>query len=649
MNSRFELPGDIVARALATLLLAVVAPVWLARASITRMRGGRFAWLTAYGHRGAFRALSIVDRSGRRRILWLPNIISGRLALIGPEPSRTASAKTTRRPGLVRPSRVRRAVGISHQSDADDDETFFSTATIRQRAGLLLSFALSGLMSVRASTEVLAEPVIDLFGVRINAITMQQAVLKIVDWSATDNYPSMKIVSFVNPDCLNKAIENREYHYLLGRSDLVLPDGSGLRIAANLLGLPMHDNVNGTDLFPLLCEEAARKGQSLFLFGGLPGIAERAASAMQDRFPKLQIAGCLDGFTCNDDNEAIVNAINDSGADIVLVGLGAPLQEKWLHQHRGRLNAAVALGVGGLFDYYSGHISRAPLWLRQAGLEWVWRILQEPGAKWRRYIFGNPIFLWRVFLEQRARRVGIEVLRLQQALPDPAEFQKLATVSGRRIRTRTWLTTMLWQLGLSVRAFAKRSLDVLISTSALVCLSPLLLATTLAIRIESPGPILFKQIRVGARGKTFSMYKFRSMFVDAEDRLRDLQQRNESADGVLFKMKRDPRITRVGRLIRRFSIDELPQILNVLRGEMAIVGPRPALPDEVAQYGLSDRKRLQTKPGLTCLWQIGGRSDLSFEQQVSLDIEYLRRQNLLTDIRIIAGTVPAVISGKGAY
>jgi exopolysaccharide biosynthesis WecB/TagA/CpsF family protein len=459
----------------------------------------------------------------------------------------------------------------------------------------------------------------------------------------------MNIVSFVNPDCLNKASENREYHYSLGRSDLVLPDGSGLRIAAKAIGLPLHDNVNGTDLFPLLCEAAAQKGQSLFLFGGLPGIAAKAGEAMQQRFPGLKIAGCLDGYTNRDNNDTIVRAINDSGADILLVGLGAPAQEKWLLQHSGALATAVGLGVGGLFDYYSGHISRAPLWLREAGLEWVWRILQEPGAKWRRYVLGNPLFLWRVFLEQRARRVGIEASRLQQTLLDPSQLAGLEKASSKRSRRNAWLSTMRWQLSLSIRTLAKRALDMLVSTAALICLSPVLIGTMLAIRIESPGPVFFKQQRVGTRGKTFPMYKFRSMFVDADQRIHELQQQNESADGVLFKMKQDPRITRVGRVIRRFSIDELPQIFNVLRGEMSIVGPRPALPGEVARYNLTDRKRLQTRPGLTCLWQIGGRSDLSFEQQVSLDIEYLRRQNLLTDIRIIAGTVPAVISGKGAY
>ncbi|MBT8105146.1 MAG: sugar transferase, partial [Woeseiaceae bacterium] len=150
-------------------------------------------------------------------------------------------------------------------------------------------------------------------------------------------------------------------------------------------------------------------------------------------------------------------------------------------------------------------------------------------------------------------------------------------------------------------------------------------------------------------GRTFAMLKFRSMFVDAEARLAELTAKNESAGGVLFKIKDDPRITQVGKIIRRYSIDELPQLINVMRGEMSIVGPRPALPSEVEKYTAAERKRLQTNPGLTCLWQIGGRSDLSFEQQVELDVDYLKQQNVLIDLGIIAKTVPAVINGKGAY
>ena len=139
------------------------------------------------------------------------------------------------------------------------------------------------------------------------------------------------------------------------------------------------------------------------------------------------------------------------------------------------------------------------------------------------------------------------------------------------------------------------------------------------------------------------------MFMDAEERLAELMRSNESKDGVIFKMRADPRITRVGRVIRRLSIDELPQLLNVMRGEMSIVGPRPALPAEVAQYDPMARKRLQAKPGLTCLWQISGRSNLAFNEQIDLDLRYLQKKSLGKDIEIIARTVPAVISGKGAY
>ncbi len=187
------------------------------------------------------------------------------------------------------------------------------------------------------------------------------------------------------------------------------------------------------------------------------------------------------------------------------------------------------------------------------------------------------------------------------------------------------------------------------ATAGLVLLAPLLIATALAIYMESPGPILFRQVRVGKRGRPFTMFKFRSMRVTAEEDKQALSADNESADGVLFKMKKDPRVTRVGRIIRRLSIDELPQLLNILRGDMSIVGPRPALPTEVDQYDIEARKRLQTKPGLTCLWQISGRSDLAFSEQVDLDLRYLQARSLAKDIEIIARTVPAVISGKGAY
>jgi lipopolysaccharide/colanic/teichoic acid biosynthesis glycosyltransferase len=145
------------------------------------------------------------------------------------------------------------------------------------------------------------------------------------------------------------------------------------------------------------------------------------------------------------------------------------------------------------------------------------------------------------------------------------------------------------------------------------------------------------------------MWKFRSMFIDAEERKAALEAQNEMQGGVLFKMKDDPRITRVGRTIRRLSIDELPQLWNVLKGDMSLVGPRPALPLEVSQYSLEERDRLAAKPGITCTWQVSGRSDIPFDEQVVLDIDYIREQSVKNDLKLLVKTVPAVITGRGAY
>ncbi|TMF91244.1 MAG: sugar transferase [Chloroflexi bacterium] len=194
----------------------------------------------------------------------------------------------------------------------------------------------------------------------------------------------------------------------------------------------------------------------------------------------------------------------------------------------------------------------------------------------------------------------------------------------------------------------KRALDVVLSLLFLAGALPLLLVIVLAVRLDSPGPVLFVQERVGLRGRRFRFYKFRSMYADAERRLAEVQHLNE-ATGPVFKVKNDPRITRVGRLLRRTSLDELPQLINVLRGEMSLVGPRPPLPSEVAAYRVSDMQRLTVKPGLTCWWQIRGRSQCDFDTWMSYDREYIAGLSLLTDVRILMGTVLAVLTARGAY
>ena len=196
--------------------------------------------------------------------------------------------------------------------------------------------------------------------------------------------------------------------------------------------------------------------------------------------------------------------------------------------------------------------------------------------------------------------------------------------------------------------FVKRTIDIVGSGVGLVLASPLLLGAAIAVRASSPGPVIFKQKRVGKNGREFYMYKFRSMYQDAEQRLEELRAQNE-VDGPVFKMTHDPRITPVGKWLRRTSIDELPQLFNILRGDMSIVGPRPPLPAEVAQYSDWDWGRLAVRPGLTCYWQISGRSNLSFEEWMRLDLQYIEEQGFLTDMRIIFRTVGVVLRGEGAY
>lgn len=207
-----------------------------------------------------------------------------------------------------------------------------------------------------------------------------------------------------------------------------------------------------------------------------------------------------------------------------------------------------------------------------------------------------------------------------------------------------------WRRVIALSNGLKRLVDVVGSLAAIVLLSPVFLFTALAIKWEDRGPILFKQMRVGERGRLFPMWKFRSMVVNADAIKADLTAANQhGADGVTFKMKDDPRITRIGKWIRKLSVDEFPQFFNVLRGEMSLVGPRPPVPKEVALYKARHLRRLRAKPGITCLWQIGGRAEIDFEGQVRLDLQYIQSQGFWSDLWILLKTVPAVLFGKGAY
>ncbi|MCC2667836.1 MAG: Undecaprenyl-phosphate galactosephosphotransferase [Armatimonadetes bacterium] len=196
-------------------------------------------------------------------------------------------------------------------------------------------------------------------------------------------------------------------------------------------------------------------------------------------------------------------------------------------------------------------------------------------------------------------------------------------------------------------AVAKRTVDILVSLIALTLGFPIFLLVALLVKVTSQGPVLFKQTRVGVGGRLFTCYKYRSMYLDAEARLEEVRHLNELS-GPVFKIKNDPRITPVGRFIRKASLDELPQFLNVLRGEMSLVGPRPPIPEEVRKYGARERGRLAVRPGLTCLWQIGGRSSVDFEHWVELDLAYIRTMSFWGDLVILLKTIPAVLTARGA-
>lgn len=443
----------------------------------------------------------------------------------------------------------------------------------------------------------------DLFGLALLSTNLAQAADIIVSRALLR---TSTMITFANAHCINVARSDPAYHRIMQLSDLCLPDGIGMAIAARWHGRALGENLNGTDLFPLLCERAARRGLGIFMLGGLPGVAEAASEWASDNYPGLRIAGSCDGFFADDD--ALVAAINASKADMLFVGMGVPLQEKWLSANRRRLRVPVILGVGGLFDYYSGRIPRAPKPVRAIRCEWLWRLAMEPRRMAKRYLLGNATFL---------------------------AHAALAALADRQVVAK-------------VDAAVKRMIDIVVASVALLCLLPLFVMTALAIALEDRGPVLFRQTRIGADGRPFTMLKFRSMFVDAEARRADLLAQSDRA-GASFKMRRDPRITQVGRIIRRLSIDELPQLLNVLGGSMSLVGPRPALPSEVVTYRGRHWDRLRGKPGITCTWQVRGRAEIPFHRQAIMDRAYLRRRTIGMDMILLARTLPAVAGGRGAY
>ncbi len=469
---------------------------------------------------------------------------------------------------------------------------------------------------------------ITIMGVKFNNTTMKKAIAGI---KVRAKERKKTNIFYINADTLNQTYARRSLRNILSKSSSVFPDGSGIKMACKMMNRPLKENLNGTDMFPHICEMAQEEKLSVFLYGAKEGVALDMKKKLLKTYPALKIVGAINGYDLHD-NE-VINMVNHLNADIVFVAKGAPIQEEWIDTYSHQIKAPIIIGVGGLFDFYSGNIPRAPMWMRKIGVEWVYRLMQEPQRLFKRYIIGNPLFLIRVYLwnkKEKAKRLTM----YNQVTKKKSNYS--ASVDLSLISHYTY-------------PVLKRFLDLVASSVATLLLLPLLMITALMIRLESKGAILFYQSRVGRDGKLFKMYKFRSMVQNAEALKKTLEQTNESGDGVIFKMKDDPRITKVGRFIRKWSVDELPQLFNVLRGDMSLVGPRPPVPSEVQEYASDDLKRLHIVPGITCYWQISGRSEIPFKQQVDLDKKYISTRSLWTDIKILFATIPAVLAHKGAY
>ena len=214
---------------------------------------------------------------------------------------------------------------------------------------------------------------------------------------------------------------------------------------------------------------------------------------------------------------------------------------------------------------------------------------------------------------------------------------------------RSYLLRLHWQTTVAGSRLLKRSADILVSGLILLLGLPVFLFIGLAIWINDRGPIFYWQKRVGMFGEEFNFPKFRTMVTNAEALKASLMKKSDLGESLTFKMKQDPRVTWIGRFLRRFSMDELPQLWCVFVGKMSLVGPRPPIPSEVSKYSVADRRRLDVPPGLTCIWQVTGRSDIPFEGQVRLDREYIDNRSIFLDLKLLAMTIPAVITGRGAY
>jgi N-acetylglucosaminyldiphosphoundecaprenol N-acetyl-beta-D-mannosaminyltransferase len=331
------------------------------------------------------------------------------MSFVGPRPvspgesfadERTAWKRYNLRPGLLSIWWLRKRANIAYDSEVDLDVEYVETNSMLGDLGIAVRALPVIFFGGGASA---APPKLSFLGVMIDNLTMAEAAAKITELARSSTASQ---ICFVNADCVNIAFSDPHYRAALSSSQMVLADGIGVRIAGAILNQNVRENVNGTDMLPYLCAAAEEAGESLYLLGGRTGVPESASEWIAQRYPKLKVAGCHHGYFTEQDEPGVLAAIRASGADILLVALGAPRQEKWIAAHKDEVGARISIGVGGLLDFYSGRIPRAPIWMREIGMEWFYRFWQEPRRMWRRYFVGNAMFLYRVLEERLHTRIS---------------------------------------------------------------------------------------------------------------------------------------------------------------------------------------------------------------------------------------------------
>lgn len=295
-------------------------------------------------------------------------------------------------PGIFNLWFIRQSTKIAHEGVLDTEIEYLATKSLKRDLSIIVK-TFPALLYRSKGGEYTSK--LNIFDMEFDNISMKEGI-DLID--KTIEKGEKKKFFFVNPDCMNKLYVNKEYFSILEKADYVFPDGIGISIACNILKTPLLENVNGTDMLPFLCQLSQKRDYSIFLFGAKPGVAKKMKKKLEEKFPNLKIAGVRDGyFDWTKDTNKIIQEINSSQANILLVAFGVPLQEKWIELNFNKLKPQVLMGVGGLFDFYSGQMKRAPKWMREIGMEWLFRLLKEPKRMWKRYIIGNPLFIYRVY------------------------------------------------------------------------------------------------------------------------------------------------------------------------------------------------------------------------------------------------------------